>query len=155
VSPFRRGNNARDRQAARDNSQIHGEFISAGKELARSIERIDDNDAAGEVSRCRRIDRLFSHHRCLRQDPGEAVQDQPFGRLIGRSHRGLVGLQTSDRRGRRCRPDLGARTNNERGQIVHHLPRLHGRNVGSWSQYRVLSPCGSPWRLSKCGVSRQ
>ncbi len=83
----------------RDNGEIDGEFITAGKELARSIQRIDDDEAVREVGRRRCIGRLFSHYRHLRQNPGEALQDHRFGCLIGGSYGRLVGLQTPDHGG--------------------------------------------------------
>ncbi len=85
----RRPDDADDRNAVAHQRDIHGVFVAPGEELARPVERIDQEErGAGR----------FGPVRFLRDDRyagkalGEAVQDHRLRGLIGERDRGLVGL---------------------------------------------------------------
>ena len=59
----RRGDNAGDRNAMRDDGDIDGEFVAPGEKFFGAVERIDEDEARLEVERAGVCDAFLGHDR--------------------------------------------------------------------------------------------
>ena len=90
---------AQHRTAAVDQPNVDGELAVPAQVFTRAVERIDEPETATrDIGRYPRRDLLFRHHRYLRRQMSQALQDDALGGDIGGGHRRAIGLAAHDRR---------------------------------------------------------
>ena len=83
---------AGDRHAAFDERDVDGELAVAGDEFAGPVERIDQDEALGDLDRLARRRRLLGDDRDRRRQPSQTLADDRLGPLVGGGHRTAVPL---------------------------------------------------------------